>query len=417
MVSRAAYFLIFCLTSFMALIMDQWAYKILTWIPMVNQCAEDTCYGDIAVFRITFALVLFHLFLGLILIGVRNSKDFRSAVQDRFWGLKLLVVTILTILCFLIPNSFFHYWAWISLVGAAIFLLIQLILLIDFAHSWSESWVSKMEFAEDPRGWYILLVGSTFVLYSGAFTLIVLLYNFFSDNGDCWVNSMFTTIVFLSSIIFTVLSVHPTIVESNRRSGLLQSAVITFYAVYVVWSAIMSEPSDDSFNCNPWKSSNAQQTSSLIMGAVFSIVSVCYSTMRAATKHDDLVGYKTPESAQHLLVGENSDINSIESPSINDDHDDQHNHNHNDNDNEHDDEREGTTYNYSFFHLVFALGYCYIAELLVDWGTLDGTGDTLHNVDSGWEAVWIKIVTSWLVILLYVWTLIAPVILPDRDFS
>jgi len=389
--------------------MSQWAYDLLKWIPVLNECAENTCYGNIAVFRITFALVIFHSMLGLILIGVRNSKDFRSAVQDRFWGLKLLVVALITILCFLIPNAFFRYWVWFSLVGAAIFLLIQLVLLIDFAHSWSESWVSKMEDSEDPRGWYGLLVGSTFVLYSLAFTLIVLLYYFFSDNGECWLNSFFTTIVFLSSIVFTVVSIHPKIVEANPRSGLLQSAVITFYSVYVVWSAIMSEPSDDSFRCNPWKSSQAQQTSSIIMGAVFSIVSVCYSTMRAATKHDDLVGYKTPQ-AHRLLTGESS---SIEAGSINthdEGDDDEH-------EPEHDDEREGTAYNYSFFHLVFALGYCYIAELLVDWGTLAGSGDNLHNVDSGWEAVWIKIVTSWLAIFLYLWTLVAPILLPDRDFS
>lgn len=389
--------------------MSNWAYDLLNWIPMVNECSEDTCYGNIAVFRITFALVLFHLVHALILVGVRNSKDFRSAVQDRFWGLKFLLVAILTILCFLIPNSFFHVWVWFSLVGAAIFLLIQLLLLIDFAHSWSESWVTKMEESEDPRGWWGLLVGSTFFMYSLAFSMIVLLYKYFSDNGECWINSFFTTIIFLSAIIFTVVSVHPRIVEANPRSGLLQSAVITLYSVYVVWSAIMSEPSEDSFNCNPWKSSNAQQTSSLIMGGVFSIVSVCYSTMRAATKHDDLVGYKAPKTTARLLTGENSDINSVETGSVN--HEDE------TGDCEHDDEREGTLYNYSFFHIVFALGYCYIAELMVDWESFGGSGNNLHTVDSGWEAVWIKIVTSWLAILLYLWTLVAPVLLPDRDFS
>jgi len=405
MVSRGAYFILFCITSFIAFIMSQWAYDLLDWIPVVTECSEDTCYGNIAVFRITFALVLFHLTLGLLLIGVRNSKDFRTAVQDRFWGLKFLVVAILTIICFLIPNSFFDYWAWFSLVGAALFILIQLVLLIDFAHSWSESWVQKMETADDQRGWFGMLLGCTIFMYSVAFTLIVLLYYYFSDNGDCWMNSFFTTIILMSSVIYTVMSVHPKVIEANPRSGLLQSAVVTFYSTYLLWSAIMSEPSNSDFNCNPWKSNKAQETTSLIIGAVFSIVSVCYATTHAAGKGDDLVGYKNPQGVHHLLTGDN--VPALHSTPGQTAH----------SSDEHDDEREGTTYNYSFFHIVFALGYCYIAELLVNWETLGGSGDNLHNVDAGWEAVWIKIVTSWLAVLFYVWTLLAPIALSDRDFG
>jgi len=33
------------------------------------------------------------------------------------------------------------------------------------------------------------------------------------------------------------------------------------------------------------------------------------------------------------------------------------------------------------------------------------------------SAVWVKIISSWLCCAIYVWTLIAPVVLPERDFS
>jgi hypothetical protein len=32
-------------------------------------------------------------------------------------------------------------------------------------------------------------------------------------------------------------------------------------------------------------------------------------------------------------------------------------------------------------------------------------------------SVWVKMISSWLVILLYFWTLIAPIVLPDRDWN
>lgn len=44
-------------------------------------------------------------------------------------------------------------WFYIGMAGAFCFILIQLVLLIDFAHSWNESWVEKME-EGNSRCWY-----------------------------------------------------------------------------------------------------------------------------------------------------------------------------------------------------------------------------------------------------------------------
>ena len=41
----------------------------------------------------------------------------------------------------------------------------------------------------------------------------------------------------------------------------------------------------------------------------------------------------------------------------------------------------------------------------------------LHNLTNSEAAVWIKICSSWMGLLLYIWTLIAPVLFPDRDFD
>lgn len=43
------------------------------------------------------------------------------------------------------------------MAGAFCFILIQLVLLIDFAHSWNESWVEKME-EGNSRCWYAGMV-------------------------------------------------------------------------------------------------------------------------------------------------------------------------------------------------------------------------------------------------------------------
>lgn len=54
-------------------------------------------------------------------------------------------------------NFFFLHpflaWFWIGVSGAFCFILIQLVLLVDFAHSWNESWVEKME-EGNSKCWY-----------------------------------------------------------------------------------------------------------------------------------------------------------------------------------------------------------------------------------------------------------------------
>lgn len=40
-----------------------------------------------------------------------------------------------------------------------------------------------------------------------------------------------------------------------------------------------------------------------------------------------------------------------------------------------------------------------------------------REMRSQWTAVWVKISSSWIGIVLYVWTLVAPLVLTNRDFD
>merc|ERR1711916_155842 len=86
-----------------------------------------------------------------------------------------------------------------------------------------------------------------------------------------------------------------------------------------------------------------------------------------------------------------------------------------------DEEVDGVAYSYTYMHLTFALGASYMAMLLTSWVTLSAGEDTHASNDisvgTGTAAVWVKIVSSWIVFGLYTWSLVAPVLLPDRDFS
>ena len=74
---------------------------------------------------------------------------------------------------------------------------------------------------------------------------------------------------------------------------------------------------------------------------------------------------------------------------------------------------EPVTYNYSWFHSVFALASMYIAMLMTGWGS---GGEEKDLLDVGWTSMWVKIICQWATAGLYLWTLVAPALYPDRIF-
>ena len=47
------------------------------------------------------------------------------------------------------------------------------------------------------------------------------------------------------------------------------------------------------------------------------------------------------------------------------------------------------------------------------WGT---GADERDFVDVGWGSVWVKLVTQWATVCAYAWLLLAPALLPEREF-
>ena len=45
------------------------------------------------------------------------------------------------------------------------------------------------------------------------------------------------------------------------------------------------------------------------------------------------------------------------------------------------------------------------------------TARAQYLINVGWTSVWVKVVSQWVTAALYMWTLVAPLVLPDRDFS
>ncbi|KAJ1393228.1 serine incorporator/TMS membrane protein, partial [Ochromonadaceae sp. CCMP2298] len=66
--------------------------------------------------------------------------------------------------------------------------------------------------------------------------------------------------------------------------------------------------------------------------------------------------------------------------------------------------------------LVFLLVSGYYAMILTNWAT-EQQNDSQADPRNGRAAMWIQAAGQWIAILIYLWSLVAPKVLPDRDFG
>merc|ERR1712018_327463 len=102
------------------------------------------------------------MLFSLIMINVKSSKDPRAGIQNGFWGIKFLIIIGGMVGAFFIPvGTFGEVWLYFGIIGGFLFILIQLVLIIDFAHSWAEAWVGNSEESEG-KGWLAALATVSF---------------------------------------------------------------------------------------------------------------------------------------------------------------------------------------------------------------------------------------------------------------
>ncbi|EXJ71001.1 uncharacterized protein A1O5_05994 [Cladophialophora psammophila CBS 110553] len=433
--TRIAYAMILLVNSILAWIMlTPWAIKKLEHLTldyMTFKCGSSECYGYFAVQRINFALGMFHLILSILLIGVRSTKDTRAALQNGFWGPKLLVWIAFIVISFFIPEGFFLFWGnYVAYTGAMLFVLLGLILLVDLAHTWAELCQDKIDEGDGPnyRLWQVLLMGSSLGMYLAAFAMTIVMYIFFASSG-CSMNIAAITINLVLLFLVTFLSVQPTIQDANPKAGLAQSAMVAVYCTYLTFSAVAMEPDDK--HCNPLIRARGARTTTVILGAIVTMLTIAYTTTRAATQGfamgsnsgKNKYAQLTQDENEHGLVSQQPasrreimraavESGALPASALDEDSDDEDN----TEVSSKDDERQGTQYNYSLFHVIFLMATCWVATLLTQKMDPESSTDFTPVGRTYW-ASWIKIISAWLCYAIYCWTLVAPMVLEGRDFS
>eukprot|EP00656_Telonema_subtile_P028994 TRINITY_DN3181_c0_g1_i3.p1 TRINITY_DN3181_c0_g1~~TRINITY_DN3181_c0_g1_i3.p1 ORF type:complete len:325 (+),score=66.88 TRINITY_DN3181_c0_g1_i3:133-1107(+) len=314
-------------------------------------------------------------------------------IRDRYygwWWAKSLAAGSLCLMSFFLPNSFFVEYSYFAAVFSGIFVILQVMVLLDWAYAWNESWRGQ-EAPEVATGWRIALLVFSVLLLIGGLTLDGFMYYWF----DCGLGYGMTTFSMVVMIALTLLSV----TTWCEHGSLIASSVIFFNVQLITMTGLYN---NDDANCNRLSSAgNETQVVFSLLLAALSITKAAWSSI----SNGDSAGGITRRSA-NTTTTEMRAKPDTEAPAPA--------------------EHVGFCSCWSGeampdqgawrYLAILAVSMCYMGMLLSDWGVKVSNDcnpdDTRSDI-----GLWVNLATSWLIMLLYLWSLIAPQILTDREFG
>jgi hypothetical protein len=388
------------------------------WVPIDSAsymlCEGGKCQGQWAVFRISFAL--FSLFVVLLLLASCKSR-FSVFVHRGFWMVKIFGSALVLVGCLFAPNDMFAYYAWVARFLAPAFLVYQVVSFIDFGYTMNNSMIERDDAVPpgrlacfsnpDGNAWKKLNLFLCAVIYSGVLAAWILLYRFF-PMSSCSFNPMAVTTTLLFVLSTTVISIS----KIAPHGALLTSGLVSAYTTYLCYGAMAAMPFAA---CNPSLASEGVGTGAVsICIATFTVAYLSFTAGRRETNR--MNAQERAPGAGGVGAGAAADNVTVkvageETPHRMDVVEPQ---------------------GYWHYYLVMVLMSIYMAMMLTNWGTsttiaaptsngtaAQATEDQMEPgaYNASLASAWIQMATGWVCSMLYLWTLIAPKLCPNRDFG
>ncbi|KAM7277113.1 hypothetical protein ACFE04_018979 [Oxalis oulophora] len=323
---------------------------------VTKNCKDgQDCLGGEGVLR-TFFLIMF-----LTTVGTKKLRS-RDSWHSGWWSAKAVLWIFLTVFSFILPSPFLLIYGLFAHFGAGVFLLIQLVSIICFI-KWLNDFCQSEDKAERCHIHMMLLATSAYVI---SIVGIIMMYIWYTPEPSCLLNIFFITWTLVLLQLMTSVSLHPKV-----NAGILTPGLMGLYVVFICWCAIRSEPAGQ--HCNR-KAEDSNKTDWLtIISFIVALLAMVIAT------------FSTGIDSQCFQIKKDD-------PPADDD----------------------VPYGYGFFHFVFATGAMYFAMLLIGWNTNDHTIQR-WTIDVGWTSTWVRIVNEWLAVCVYIWMLVAPIILKSKQ--
>ncbi|KAL4318364.1 hypothetical protein GQ457_18G000730 [Hibiscus cannabinus] len=356
--ARYVYAVIFLASNLLAWAVRDYGRNAFPEMQKLKNChGGRACLGAEGVLRVS--LGCFAFFSVMFLSTARTPKMYncRDSWHSGWWSAKIALWIALTATAFLVPTFIVQIYGEIAHFGAGVFLLVQLVSVISFI-TWLNDWCQSDKISEKCRMHVMSLATASYVI---CIVGIVMMYIWYAPESSCLLNIFFITWTLVLIQLMASISLHPKV-----NAGILTPGLMGLYVVFICWCAIRSEPAGE--NCIR-KAEESNRTDWLtIISFVIALLAMVIATFSTGIDSQCFQFRKKEAPAE-----------------------------------------DAVPYGYGFFHFVFATGAMYFAMLLIGWNT----HHTIKKwtIDVGWTSTWVRIVNEWLAVGVYLWMLLAPVIL------
>jgi len=346
--------------------------------PVIDKCECNACVEDQVVMRVSCGFFFWFSVL-TVLCGVLPGH-IAADIYYSWWCAKVSACLVICTGFFFVPNGFFEGYSYFASVLSGFFMLLQVMVLLDWAYAWNETWRGKDE-ADRCTCWRRGLVLCSLLLLVGALALAGSMFYWF----DCPLGIVPTALNMLGWMACTLLS----ITVWCQHGSLIASAVIAFNVQLITMTGLYNN-SDASCNRLLGDDSSADD-GQIIASLLLAAVGVTKAAWTSVSEHERAVGKGSakPDVSFNLSAGGAAAASSEDT-------------------NEH----HRVLWRYLG---ILALAMCYMGMLLTKWGVNMSNSCDSNDLDN--IGMWVNLCTSWVVLLLYFWSLIAPKVLTGRDFG
>lgn len=395
--------------------------------------------GPIAVYRFSFAMIMFFGTLGVFTLGVKSSRGFRAKIHNGFWLWKLVFACFLVSLAFKLP--FFGLlktiWMYVGMIMGSIYILINLLILIELSYSWTEKIMAKQHCK---FFWYSLLCLLIITFIGVAIMLCIYLFTYFVPNEHCKFNNMIISVSAGSCFMFFIFAVVVAAKTDKTYMYLLPTSFVSSYVMLNTWSALASIPVEYSVHelgieamhkVEGWCNSDADIVSMdrkyvTYLSVLVSILLSIYTSLKTSSRSNNLgIKVNAPEqpkpsssSTWCCCLGGSSSSSSYKKSSLkkikNKKGSNSKKNSKKKNSNYYQqqyggqrvikNEKGGVTYSYSFFHFVFMLASFHNMMNLTNWNNPETA--SLYHFGKSMPATYVKVSSAFLCIVTFGCTLL-----------
>lgn len=380
--------------------------KYLHFAKLFVNCPDgadlDSCLGLASVYRLSFVLAVFHL---LVLLCCLTRDSFAKIVNEGLWGFKMLLILGGFFGMLFVSNNFFIPYAKASMYFGGLFLFVQAVSLIDAFYLWAQFWAKKFDDGNNCYG--CLLIFTSLLMYGAtSFFIYIGFHNFWlSGCGGNKTILIFAILFALAFVVLIILKFHP-------QGSIITSGAISIFGVYLFWSALISNPSE---TCNLHRKNKSFMIFQIVFSFFFAFScniywalitqkSAAYESSKlpqiSSSEGDQEIDKKIEQEQDAARADGNAQTNLIKTDGK---------------------EHEFIEYennSYIKFHGFMLLFSIYICAVFTNWGHAAISNDTWNYDGSNSDGpYYIKIIIGFFTFGLYLWTVVAPTLFPERDFE